>query len=129
MRRCILLVPAFVALATTIHPSLAADKAADPAYKMRCTSTSTKSLPRGSAGAGSIEFTVEVDPAAQSVVVDGKKRSAKIDQYEVAFADGDSSSASISRSMKTFGVVVSIDAVPHGDSRKYLYYQGKCKAA
>ena len=36
---------------------------------------------------------------------------------------------SISRSRKRFGVIAPIMGVARDDSRKYLYYQGDCKAA
>jgi hypothetical protein len=65
---------------------------------------------------------------AKAWPIDGKKRSAMVDANEVAFSLSDDSAASISRSMKTFGIIVPIKGVPSEDSRKYLYYQGTCKA-
>jgi hypothetical protein len=123
------LVAALVTFAFASIPSLAADKDADPAFKWTCISSSTQTLPKGNAGAGKIEFTVEVDPAAQSVTIEGKKRSAKIDKAEVAFGMNEEAVVSISRSRKRFGVIAPIMGVARDDSRKYLYYQGECKAA
>ncbi len=80
-------------------PLQAADKA-DAPFKLRCTSTSTKSLPRGNAAAG-----------------------------KIAFGGVDDAAISISRSMKRFGAIMPIKGLPADDSRKYLFYQGECKAA
>lgn len=122
-------ITAFLTLALAAVPSFAQEKVpVDSAFKLKCLSNSTKFLPRGSAGAGNTEFTVEVDPAGQSVVLNGaEKHAAKIDKYEVAFGVEDKS-ASISRSTKNFGLVVPVRDLPAGDSRKYLYYTGKCEA-
>ena len=123
-----LIVSTSVTLALAAVPAGAQDKAAEPAFKLRCASTSTQMLPKGNAGAGKIEFRVEVDPAGQSVMLDGQKRPAKIDKDEVVFSGGDDAAISISRSMKRFGVIAPIKGVPAEDSRKYLYYRGECKA-
>jgi hypothetical protein len=129
MQRAKLLIPAVVTFAIAAIPAFAADKGADSAFKWTCISSSTQTLPKGNAGAGKIEFTVEVDPAAQNVTIDGKKHSAKIDKAEVAFGLNEDAVVSISRSRKRFGVIAPIMGVARDDSRKYLYYQGECKAA
>jgi hypothetical protein len=110
-------------------PAFAADEA-DAPFKWRCASTSIKALPKGGAGAGGTDFTVAVDPAAKSVTVNGdKKYAAKIDPYEVAFSAGGDHSVSISRSMKTFGMIVVVTGLPSGEPPVFLFYQGPCKPA
>jgi hypothetical protein len=116
-----------MALAIAAGPCDAADNA-DPAFELRCASTRTKALPKGMAGAGSMKFTIRVDPATQTVLLDGGRHAAKIDRYEIAFAAGDAASVSISRSMRQFGAIVPIKDLPQADSRKYLYFQGNCEA-
>jgi len=117
------------ALLLASAPVFAQDKKADPAFKWRCTSSSTQMLPKGNAGAGKLEFVAEVDPAGQSVSIEGKRRPAKIDAVEIAFGGADDAVFSISRSRKTFGSIMPIKGVPNDDSRKYLYFKGECKAA
>ena len=127
MRAGILLVPTLVALMAI--PSLAQDKKPEAGFKMHCTSDTTKTLPKGNAGAGKVDFVAEVDPAGQSVTIEGKKRPAKIDPTEIAFGGSEDAVFSISRSRKTFGMVGPIKGLPNDDSRKYLYFTGTCKAA
>ena len=114
-------------IAAPAHGQAPAAKAtADPPFMVQCASNSTRMLPKGNAGAGKVEFEVRVDPAAQSVTVEGgEKRKATIDQYEVWFKASSGDVISISRSMKTFRLVVPIKEAE--DSRKYLLFEGPCK--
>ena len=76
------------------------------------------------AGCGARDL--DVDPAGKQVTVDGTdKRKATIDKFEVWFKNPDGNVISISRSTKTWRLVVPIEKAD--DSRKYLYFEGDCK--
>jgi len=125
MNRSAAFVSTIVAMVLVTQSSFA--QAADPAFKFNCVSNSIKALPNGRAGAGKTEFFVEADPASQTVTINGnKKYKAKIDKIEVAFA-ADDHSISISRSMKTFGMIVPVTGLASGEPGVYLYYTGECK--
>lgn len=122
--------PAIVGLgiALTAHAQAPAPKeaAADAPFKMQCQSRSVKQLPRGNAGVGDIKFDLDVDPAGQQVTVDGTdKRKATVDKFEVWFKTPDGNVISISRSTKTWRLLVPIEKFD--DSRKYMYFEGDCK--
>jgi hypothetical protein len=91
---------------------------------MDCASKSTKFLPKGNAAAGSLKFSLQADPAAQSVSVEGEKRPGKIDKYEIWFEASAGAIVSISRMTKTFRVVFPIEG--GADSRRYLLHEGTC---
>ncbi len=113
-------------IATNAHAQAPVSKEADPAFRMQCQSRSVKSLPRGNAAVGNIKFALHVDPAAQQVIVDiTDKRKAAIDKFEVWFKAPDGNVISISRSTKTWRLVVPIEKAD--DSRKYLYFEGDCQ--
>ena len=71
--------------------------------------------------AGPIGFTERRNPAAPRIA----QRKATIDKFEVWFKAPDGNVVSISRSTKTWRLVVPIEKVD--DSRKYLYFEGDCK--
>jgi hypothetical protein len=107
-------------------PAQAPTKEADAPFRLQCASASAKFLPKGNAAVGDVKFVLEVDPAAKRVSMDGDKRKATIDKYEISFRSADGPIVSISRSRKTFRVVVPIKDAGE-DSRQYVMYEGSCK--
>ena len=99
----------------------------EPAFKMQCVSTLTRMLPKGNAGAGSVDFTFEADPAGQRVTVKGEKRAAKIEKSEISFRGANGPMVSINRATGKFHIVDPIRDADPSDSRQYVYYEGNCK--
>ena len=122
--RALLWVLVGAGMITAVQAQAQAAKDRDPPFKMDCVSKSTKFLPKGNAAAGSVKFSVEVDPAAQSVSVEGAKRPGKVDKFEIWFEAATGNIVSISRTTKTFRVVSPIK--DGSDSRRYLLHEGAC---
>ena len=101
---------------------------ADEPFRLQCTSTSTRYLPKGNAGVGDMRFALRVDPAAQQVTLEGERRRASVNAFEVSFRTVEGHVLSISRSARTFGYVVPIKDAGADDSRQYILYEGKCEA-
>lgn len=69
-------------------------------------------------------FALRVEPSAQRVSVDGDKRKATINKFEIWFRSADGPVISISRATGTFRLIAPIDGAE--DSRAYLLYEGSC---
>lgn len=96
-------------------------------FRMECASGSTRFLPKGNAGVGNMNFTLDVDPAAQQVAIDGQKQRAKVDKFEISFQTPSGPVMSISRTTKTFRYVAPIEGASRDDSRQYIMFEGTCR--